>query len=284
MSVDGHVGWGDSSRVDVFVLDHRTTMADASVALMLETLLSKDEKERCASISCRAVRLEKIATRALVRMALSRYAPCSPDQWTFAYGAGGRPEVSGTDFPGLHFNASNCIDMAVCAVSTTHAQIGADIEKLGAGKDYLPLARRFYAADEQAVMASAASPGEAEETFLRYWTLKESFLKARGEGLVHRLDHISFDLPARSKGAQHGIAMKLDDCIPGDPSQWRFHQWALDSRHMLSLAVNTGGTPVEARLWRVEGIRRGGGCMDMLVAELTGLISHITEHEFQESI
>lgn len=251
--------------VDVFVIDHLDIMAGVSVASALEELLSEDERERCRAINSPALRREKIATRALVRMALSRYMPCPPSQWTFAYGSNGRPEVAGPASRGLHFNASNCIDMAVCAVSRSHAQIGADIEKPGSGKNHLALARRFYSKTEQAVLAAESSRSDVEETFLRYWTLKESFLKALGEGLVHSLDRIAFDLPALSDRGSHGIAMKLGDGVSGDPSHWQFRQWRLDAGHMVSLAVNTGGAPLDARVWRVSGIRLQGGRTEMLV-------------------
>lgn len=251
--------------VDVFILDHLDIMARASVASTLEDLLSQDERERCRAIGNPILRGEKIATRALVRMALSRYASCPPARWVFAYGSKGRPEVAGPVDCELYFNASNCTDMALCAVSRSHVQIGADIEKPRSGMNHLALARRLYAKAEQDVLAAASSPGEVEETFLRYWTLKESYLKALGEGLVHRLDRIAFDLPALSTGGSHGIAMKLGDGMPGDPSHWQFRQWRLESGHMVSLAVNTGGHPIDARLWRVSGIRQKGGRLEMML-------------------
>ena len=67
---------------------------------------------------------------------------------------------------------------------------------------------------------------------MRQWTLKEAYSKARGLGLsLHFVDvSFSFDAQGRPVLADHTAA-------EDDPRQWQFHQWLIEGRHYLAVAV-----------------------------------------------
>lgn len=92
----------------------------------------------------------------------------------------GKPAFPGS---GFHFNLSHSGDWVLCAAAGH--EVGCDIERIGRAD--LSVAKRFFAPGEYA--AILASPEEERNVlFYRFWTLKESFVKATGFGLHLPLD------------------------------------------------------------------------------------------------
>lgn len=83
---------------------------------------------------------------------------------------------------GRYVLCSVCVDQEKTAVQT---RVGCDVEKVGACR--LQLAERFFCQSEYQCIAKETGEKQ-EETFYRYWVLKESFIKATGEGLALGLD------------------------------------------------------------------------------------------------
>jgi 4'-phosphopantetheinyl transferase len=81
----------------------------------------------------------------------------------------------------LHVSVAHGGGYAAAAVCD-HGPIGIDAEHIEPRRRILPIAQRFYAADEYARLASC---GEDERTalFHQWWTRKEAVLKATGVGL-----------------------------------------------------------------------------------------------------
>ncbi len=77
----------------------------------------------------------------------------------------------------------------VCAV-TLNNDIGVDVEYLYRQVDHLALAQRFFTFQEAEILAALPADERAKRFFF-YWTLKEAYLKARGQGISLGLDHIS---------------------------------------------------------------------------------------------
>ena len=98
-----------------------------------------------------------------------------PLDWT----PGGKPFFPG--LPEVHFNLSHCPRAAACVIDTH--PVGIDIEAP------LPLDEELLARvmneEERAGILADPSPCLA---FARVWTMKESLLKLRGEGLCEGLD------------------------------------------------------------------------------------------------
>jgi hypothetical protein len=63
--------------------------------------------------------------------------------------------------------------------------------------------------------------------FFQYWTLKESYIKARGMGLSIPLDQFSFQLEANQP-----IRITFDPRLNDNPGHWQFAQFRLNGFHL----------------------------------------------------
>ncbi len=81
--------------------------------------------------------------------------------------------------PDIHFNISHSDIYVLLAVS--ESEVGCDIEKTD-GID-LKIAKRFFSTEEYSAISSLHNTDEQKRLFYRYWTLKESFIKATGYGM-----------------------------------------------------------------------------------------------------
>ena len=127
----------------------------------------------------------------------------------------GKPLLA--DCPGLHFNISHTEGLAVCAFSGR--RVGADAELIRPGPVNSRLFARVCAPREQAWIKTASCPGEA---FVRLWTLKESYVKATGEGLSFPLSGITFDIDGEGR---------IRGSIPG----WHFYQQRVYGKYIISV-------------------------------------------------
>jgi phosphopantetheine--protein transferase-like protein len=123
----------------------------------------------------------------------------------------------------LEFNMSHADGCVLVAVSTERA-VGVDVEQIYELPEAAALASRFFNAGEAASVASARSRYQSE-LFLRYWTCKESYLKATGTGLTVPLDSVEIYLPRVRMRRAH------------TPSPWFLAELRPTSRHVGALAV-----------------------------------------------
>jgi 4'-phosphopantetheinyl transferase len=68
--------------------------------------------------------------------------------------------------------------------------------------------------------------------FFQYWTLKESYIKARGMGLSIPLDRFSFDASQPTR-----ITFSVDPILEDDAAHWTFWQWSLAEGYLLALCA-----------------------------------------------
>jgi 4'-phosphopantetheinyl transferase len=89
----------------------------------------------------------------------------------------------------IFFNLSHSGKWILCGVGDKN--IGLDVEIIK--EINLNVAKRFYA-DEEYYSIIAVSKYEQQRLFYRYWTLKESYIKAEGLGLSIPLNSFSFQI------------------------------------------------------------------------------------------
>ncbi len=182
-----------------------------------EALLSEEERARVKQFRFERHQRESLATRALVRTALSYSNSVPPQAWQFKLNAHGKPAIEPATNPdhGLRFNLSNSLGLVVCLVAEG-ADVGIDVEPFERAEQVLKLAPDVFSAAEQAQLE--ALPGtEKPDRALSLWTLKESYIKARGMGLTLPLDKFSFLF-----GGADGIQLKIDASLSDAPGRWRF--------------------------------------------------------------
>ncbi len=181
---------------------------------------------------------EFLATRALVRTTLSRYADVEPGAWVFRVNGYGRPEIAEPPLP-LRFNLSNTEGLVACAVVRAQdgREIGVDVERAERRTDVALIAEGFFAPFE--VSALRALPRELQrERFFRYWTLKEAYIKARGLGLAIPLAHFWFILDGVDSPK-----IAFDPRLEDDPATWQFMELRPGPGHHAALAVRRPPSP-----------------------------------------
>jgi 4'-phosphopantetheinyl transferase len=95
----------------------------------------------------------------------------------------------------------------------------------------IQIADRYFALAE--VAALRALPTEQQQhRFLEYWTLKESYIKARGTGLSIPLDRFEFEL-----GLTVGIRLRLDPILRDSGEAWRFWQPQVGRNHVAAVCA-----------------------------------------------
>jgi 4'-phosphopantetheinyl transferase len=159
----------------------------AEVVRRLGTLLSEDERARAARFIFDRDRDRYIVGRGLLRLLLSRYLDRGPEELKFEYSRFDKPSLAGGS---VHFNLSHSHALALFAFSRD-AELGVDVELDDGDFSRELIAERFFSPAEVSVLRSLDAP-EQPRAFLRCWTRKEAFLKARGDGL--NLPLASFDV------------------------------------------------------------------------------------------
>lgn len=208
-----------------------------------ESLLTSDEAARAGRFLQSADRDRFVIGRALARTMLSRFAPQPPKQWVFVIDERGRPHLASEHASGnLRFNLTHTDGLVACAV-TVGREVGVDVERVTRRLTHEHIPERFFSPRE--VRDLRALPEvEQDAAFFDYWTLKESYIKARGLGLALPLGQFSF---VRTPDAAPGIefAPELDD----DPASWQFRQYWPTPQHRMAVAVRRSGhdLPVTVR-------------------------------------
>jgi 4'-phosphopantetheinyl transferase len=184
------------------------------------------------------------AAHALLRSMLSEATGISTSLWRFVTGEFGKP-VLAAEFGecNLHFNISHTRGVVACAIA--RQAVGLDVERSDRTID-LDIARNYFAPEEVRLLSSFP-PAQQGSAFFRFWSLKEAFIKATGEGLSRPLDSFAFSFePVR-------IAFHPERDNRGgrdDPADWRFWEWhpandcvaamAMRSAHASSIRLDAG--------------------------------------------
>ncbi|MBE9051761.1 4'-phosphopantetheinyl transferase superfamily protein [Nostocales cyanobacterium LEGE 11386] len=181
----------------------------------LVATLSSDELTRAHRFHFQEHRQRFIAGRGILRNILGSYLAIEPRQVRFDYENRGKPVLAeNLSHSGLSFNLSHSQGLALCAVNY-HRQIGIDLEYIRPVSDLKALAKRFFLPGEYDMVRSL-SANQQQKVFFRYWTCKEAYLKATGEGLA-QLEQIEVLLnPTEPAKLQTSQDWSLFELAPAD--------------------------------------------------------------------
>ncbi|NKB76462.1 MAG: 4'-phosphopantetheinyl transferase superfamily protein [Gammaproteobacteria bacterium] len=218
-------------------------ITDTSLLANYIALLEEEEKTKHQRFYFEKSRHQYLITRALVRSVLSLYANIEPDQWRFIKNAYGRPEISPLlprqkPYSNLRFNLSHADGLIICGVTTNH-EIGVDVENLTRTNDVLGIADRYFSSTEVTELFSQPNTHQRAR-FFDYWTLKESYIKAKGMGLSLPLDQFSFHVPQNTP-----ITISFDPRLKDNPDHWRFWRYRPSNEHQIALAVESSSSSRE---------------------------------------
>ncbi|RLB87315.1 MAG: phosphopantetheinyl transferase [Deltaproteobacteria bacterium] len=170
-----------------------------------------------------------LVTRGLVRFVLSQCTKIPPQALGFEKNSHGKPRLKSgiTDLP-LFFNLSHAGGLTACAVVLAH-EIGIDVED-STRKIDINLANRFFSKQESEVLGQTMED-EKKNLFFDFWTLKESYIKAKGRGLSIPLDKFSFTI------SREGTAIRFHDGNNDDANDFSFFRFPLLDRFKAAITI-----------------------------------------------
>lgn len=141
--------------------------------------LPSERKERIDKMKVEHLRKKRILTDSFLLYGISVATGISREQIRFCYNENGKPMLDAScGLEHVHFNLSHAGDYAVLVVADR--EIGVDIEKLRNNR--LSVAKRFFCEEEyNHIMQCSEEMRDA--CFLKYWTMKEAYVKRIGTGL-----------------------------------------------------------------------------------------------------
>jgi 4'-phosphopantetheinyl transferase len=222
----------DPTHVEVIELE-----LDGPADRDVEALLTPEERARGQKLLLERDRVRFTRARAGLRIVLGACLGVGAASVRIRQGRGGKPELELGHAP-LRFNLSHSGGRALVAVALGR-DLGVDLELVRDDLDHLAMARRFFTPREKA--AILASEHGSLAAFYRCWVAKESYLKARGEGLASPLDAFEVDPDAPTGGLRWSA---LED----DPRRWRIEQ--LNVGHGCAAALTCEEGDWRVRRWR----------------------------------
>ena len=207
--------------------------ADKNLPEQCKLFLSEKEKQKIPFFKFKKVQDNFIISQGVLRYLLSRYINKAPHAISIERHKKGKPFVK--DAPSLHFNMSNSGNMCVYAFSAD-GEIGIDLEQIRELPDLDDLIQKNFTAKEISFITQ--NPKNKSMRFFRFWTFKESYLKAIGEGM--RLD------PGKLEFTVEGETIKLQG-INGisETEDWNFSVFLPAKNYTGTLAYQGEGIGIK---------------------------------------
>jgi 4'-phosphopantetheinyl transferase len=202
-------------------------LADRDVLGQALTWLGPDERLRYERFSGDEDRRMFLLGRVMARVLVSEALGVAPTDWRWRDGVHGRPEIANPPTP-LRFNLSHSAGIVVCAIAVGR-DVGVDVEDL-ARRPVEPAVVRRYCSPEE-ILDIDAQRDRWHDRFLRYWTLKEAYLKARGLGISVTLADLSFS----NDDSQPRIVLARS--LQGGDERWVFRLAQPTDRHLIAVAA-----------------------------------------------
>jgi 4'-phosphopantetheinyl transferase len=212
--------------------------------------LSPEELERASHYYLARDRDRFVTARASLRSILGGYLDSDASQIGLRQTPWGRPELD----PAVHrqearcaldFNLTHSGNLALLAV-TSGRKIGIDLEQIRPQVVEDALLPHVCSASELSLLLSLQGE-ERVAAFFRCWTRKESYLKARGEGLILALTSVSVSLGKDETPVLRSVA--------GDPdevSRWSLVDLSPEPGFAACLAVSASTADIRVRQWRMD--------------------------------
>jgi 4'-phosphopantetheinyl transferase len=191
-------------------------------------LLQRHERIRADRMATEALFARHVASHGCLRLVLADYLGVPPASIEFVLSGNGKPRLSSPFGSRLSFNLSHSEGVAIIGI-TSGAEIGVDIERVRPLPDRLAIARNSFTLSESSQLAAMAD-ADSTLAFLRCWTLKEAFVKARGDGLSISLN--SFEISMNPESPP-----RLLHLSSGSPANWSFHSFEPWTGYLAAAAV-----------------------------------------------
>jgi 4'-phosphopantetheinyl transferase len=181
----------------------------------LRTDLSDDEIAAAQRFLFERHRLLYAYSHVFLRRVLGRALSRTPREIAIAGARNERPELADR---ALRFNLSHTAGLVLVGI-TAAADLGVDVESIDRNTDVVTLAPNVF------TPAECAMWDRTRETFFDRWTLKESYIKARGLGLA---------IDLQTFGVHPGPPPAL---ISADANEWSLLSFAPTPTHRAAACV-----------------------------------------------
>ncbi|MGC2161779.1 MAG: 4'-phosphopantetheinyl transferase superfamily protein [Silvibacterium sp.] len=197
--------------------------------------LSADEQARARRFHFQRDRKRFIVARGVLRAILADYLNKAPEGLSFRYSSHGKPSLAEeSDRDGTRFSVSHSQEVALYAVSRGR-EVGIDLEHIRFDMAVLEIAERFFSRREVATLRALPTDMQ-QQAFFYYWTRKEAYIKARGEGLSLPLDQ--FDVSVAPGEPATVLGNQRD---PSEASRWSLQELVPAPGYVAALAVEGHG-------------------------------------------
>jgi len=214
-------------------LTNAASITDEALLERYRAMLGSEELASYQELAQADRRREYLISQAFLRDVLGHYTT-NVRPLEFERNASGKPSLKHQiDHQGrLQFNLSHSAEVMACAV-TCAGPVGVDVEELAVDSGMVEVADHYFSSSEVASLAALDESGQ-QQLFCKIWTLKEAYIKARGEGLDMALDSFSFEC-----SEPNSIRLKEQDKYRED---WQF--WSLQPvpGQMIAVAAQTSNT------------------------------------------
>jgi len=187
-------------------------------------LLTNEEQNEIISKKAHKSRCQSLASILLRKKAIKDTLGVAENSLQIKRTKMNRPYIETNEKINIDFNISHSNEWIVCAISSI-GKIGVDIEEI------LPIdiniAKEFLSDKEWNYLSTYQ--GEKVKLFYKFWTLKESFLKAIGTGINDSIREINFgELDEKDNVFKKNINKDI----------WNFYHSIFNQNYALSLTVN----------------------------------------------
>ncbi len=148
------------------------------------SLFSDYSREKLSQLRSPTLRKQMIAAELLLMRGMRRTGYSAEFPLHILTNQFGKPYIPDS---AVHFSISHSGERVCCALSDH--EIGLDVQEIVEPRE--AMLRRCFSEREQQFVRESDRPAAV---FTRLWCLKESYVKATGLGLSHRLDSLALDL------------------------------------------------------------------------------------------
>ena len=144
--------------------------------------LSAERKEKADKLKMQRDKDASVSAEILLKYGLKKLG-IEYNELDYGYKQNKKPYLKGLSLP-IEFNISHSGDYVICAISSN--EVGCDIEKMN--NINLNIGKRFFHKYEYKHILEQNTIERQKDLLYRYWTLKESFVKAVGCGIYNSLN------------------------------------------------------------------------------------------------
>jgi 4'-phosphopantetheinyl transferase len=202
---------------------------DALAPAEFASELAPDETERARRFHFEPDRRRFAGGRLALRRILAAYLAVAPRAIELRTWPHDKPALAASHGSALRFSLSHSGEVALVAVAAG-IEVGVDVELRRPLPDLESLVARYFSPPERAAI-EAVPAGRRLEAFFDYWTAKEAYLKAGGDGLARRLD--AFDIVLDEAAAPRLVEVRDR---PGDEHRWTLGRLAVDPAYAAAVA------------------------------------------------